>query len=141
MASDKEQGAGRASREETSTHKKKGARGQSVPRSSSQDLEVRLAKVELTMGDLRDDGAKLEEMTETIEELEGKVGSCKVATEELRNEVLGKFNELFATYKEELAQFKDSITVELQAVKEDVMSMKADIALCKAAVAGGATYR
>ncbi|KAL2925365.1 Chromosome partition protein Smc [Bienertia sinuspersici] len=89
MANDKEQGASRVSREETSTHKKKGARDPSMPRTSRQEWEARLAKVELTVGDLRDDSVKLMEVTETMEELEGKVGSCEVATEELHNKVLG----------------------------------------------------
>ncbi|KAL2945542.1 Pentafunctional AROM polypeptide [Bienertia sinuspersici] len=73
MANDKEQGASRVSREETSTHKKKGARDPSMPRTSRQEWEAHLAKVELTVGDLRDDSAKLMEVTETVEELEGRL--------------------------------------------------------------------
>ncbi|KAL2893464.1 E3 ubiquitin-protein ligase RBBP6 [Bienertia sinuspersici] len=120
MANDKEQGASRVSREETSTHKKKSTRDPSVPRASSQEWEACLAKVELVVGDLRDDSAKLMEVTETVEELEGKDISCEGTTEELRNEVLVKFNEFFTTFRQELAQLKDSLTVELEAVKEDL---------------------
>ncbi|KAL2900387.1 Protein ced-11 [Bienertia sinuspersici] len=72
MDSNKEHGASYASREETTTHKKNGARDPLVPRTSDQEWEATLAKVELIVGDLRDDSAKLIKVKETMEELEGK---------------------------------------------------------------------
>lgn len=141
MTGEKEQKTRQVVREEAPPKTKKSTRDKSLTRDSSQELEARLARVNLAIADLRDDSAKVEEMSENVELLEGKAGSCQTSTDELREEVLERVNELFATFREELVQLKGTFTAELQAVKEEVVSMKADITLCKVAAANENTYR
>ena len=102
-----------------------GEESQTTRKTSKKDLEARVAKLEISLGDALDDITKLEERVGALEDKEDEVAQSLV------NQVL----------RSEMGAIRDSLGGELQAVKELVESLKGDITLCKAAVAGGAIVR
>ncbi|XP_057536968.1 uncharacterized protein LOC130814783 [Amaranthus tricolor] len=102
-----------------------GEESQITRKTSKKDLEARVAKLEISLGDALDDITKLEERVGALEDKEDEVAQSLV------NQVL----------RSEMGAIRDSLGGELQAVKELVESLKGDITLCKAAVAGGAIVR
>lgn len=130
---------------------------------TTSELDGRLAKVELAMGDLVDSMgvaeqgiAELKSGMSTLEQgidgIDSRVQVVELgvgaAATEAKEVVQLLVNEVADSIRAELAQLKENITGQLQAIKEqidsvrgDLNSCKADVTLCKVAVAGGATIR
>ena len=105
-----------------------GEESQITRKTSKKDLEARVAKLEISLGDALDDITKLEERVGALEDKEDEVAQSLV-------------NQMAEVLRSEMGAIRDSLGGELQAVKELDESLKGDITLCKAAVAGGAIVR
>ncbi|GKV04959.1 hypothetical protein SLEP1_g17036 [Rubroshorea leprosula] len=120
-------------------HETRSKRGVNVRRSravspASKDVmtafEGRLAKMELAMGDVRE---QLDTLDSRMEEQEERCGDV----EDLRGKLQGALNSFMADINKAMDEVRGTIAAEASALKAELNEVKGDLALCKAAMAAG----
>ena len=98
------------------------------------NLEARLARVELAIGDEQD---RYHALGNQVEELQGTVSDLDSKFEEIRGELQGAMNELADTQRQERDAFQARIMEALIRLEDRVEEMRGDYLLWKKAMASG----